>query len=80
MGTVPNSGTVPIFPLAQNGERASPEDRPVHHRRPLHEFEHVPAGFLNWFIVPSLQRSILEELMTDWGAGVLDQAPVEAYA
>ena len=49
-------------------------------RRPLHEFEHVPAGFLNWFIVPSLQRSILEELMTDWGAGVLDQAPVEAYA
>jgi len=44
------------------------------------EFERVPLGFLAWFFKPSVQRTILEELMEDWGDGTLDQAPVEAYA
>jgi len=44
------------------------------------DFERVPLGFLAWFFKPSVQRTIFEELMEDWGDGTLVQAPVEAYA
>jgi len=40
----------------------------------------VPLGFMAWFFDPSLQRNVLQELMADWVAGTIDQAPVEACA
>ncbi|MBI1338282.1 MAG: hypothetical protein GC164_15170 [Phycisphaera sp.] len=43
-------------------------------------FEPVPIGFLGWFIHPSLQRNVIEELMVDWVAGTLDDSPIGAYA
>jgi hypothetical protein len=49
-------------------------------RLSLGEFERAPLGFLAWFFEPSLQRNVLQELMADWGAGTIDQAPVEVCA
>ena len=49
-------------------------------RRSLCDFEHVPAGFLSWFLVPSLQRNVLAELMADLASGEVHSAPVAAYA
>ena len=50
------------------------------HRRALTEFEHVPAGFLNWFLVPSLQRNVLAELVADLAACETRDGLVAAYA
>lgn len=44
------------------------------------DFERVPLGFLAWFLDPSLQRNVIEELMADWVAGTLDDGPFEAHA
>jgi len=50
------------------------------HRTSHPDFERVPLGFLTWFLDPSLQRNVIEELMADWVAGTLDDGPFEAYA
>ena len=56
------------------------QELPVINRTSLADFERVSLGFLAWFLDPSLQRNIIEELMADWVAGTLDDGPFGVYA
>lgn len=50
------------------------------HRRALSDFEHVPAQFISWFVVPSLQLNVLYELVQDLAVSEADGGDVPSYA
>ena len=49
-------------------------------RRTLADFEQIAAEFLNWFLVPSLQRNLLYELISDLAASEAECGEVPPYA
>ena len=49
-------------------------------RRALADLEQIAAEFLNWFLVPSLQRNLLYELISDLAAAEAKCGEVPPYA
>lgn len=49
-------------------------------RRALTDFERLAAEFLNWFLVPSLQRNLLYELISDLAAAEDERGEVPPFA